>query len=154
MRRRDFLASIVSLVGGCDQNTSTSRGLDMPTSAPEKIRLIPDNWRIQYVGRLADRRLFWVDAQLDPAGGATKDFVCTFVFDEDGHSIDHSIELIGVRGSYPSGKVANAIDQHLAALGDRTITDIWVRLFSVASNNTVFGLIPRQTEGGGWRVEF
>jgi len=29
----------------------------MPNAAPEKIRLIPDEWHIQHVGRLADGRL-------------------------------------------------------------------------------------------------
>jgi hypothetical protein len=126
----------------------------MPNAAPEKIRLIPDNWHIKHVGRLVDRRLFWVNAQLDPGGGITKDFVCTFVFDEDGHLTDHSIELVGMRGSYSSGGVTSAMDQHLAALGDHVVADIWIRPFSVASNNAVFGLIPRHTGNGEWRVEF
>jgi hypothetical protein len=92
--------------------------------APEKIRLIPDDWHIQHVGRRVDGRLFWVDGQLDPAGGATKDFVCTFIFDQDGRLIQHSIELIGARGSYPEGSVGKAMDRHVA------------------------------TEEGEWRVEF
>jgi hypothetical protein len=44
--------------------------------------------------------------------------------------------------------------RHLDALGDRTRTDIWVRPFSVDSNSAVFGLIPRKTVAGEWRVEF
>jgi hypothetical protein len=126
----------------------------MSDSAPEKIRLIPDDWHIRHVGRLTDGRLFWVDGQLDPAGGATKDFVCTFVFDQDGSLVENSIELIGVRGSYPNGSVAQAMNRHLSALGNPANADIWVRPFSVESNGAVFGLIPRQTEDGEWRVEF
>jgi hypothetical protein len=98
--------------------------------------------------------LFWVDGQLDPSSGATKDFVCTFIFDQDGRLIEHSIELIGARGSYLAGSVERAMDQHLAALGDHSVTDIWVRPFSVQSNSAIFGLIPRQTGDGEWRVEF
>jgi hypothetical protein len=126
----------------------------MLNAIPEKIRLIPDDWHILHVGRLVDGRLFWVDSQLDPAGGATKDFVCTFIFGQDGRLMEHSIELIGVRDSYPERSVAKAIDRHVAALGDHSATDIWVRPFSVESNSAVFGLIPRQTDGGEWRVEF
>lgn len=98
--------------------------------------------------------MYWVDTQLDPAGGVTRDFVFTFVFDEDGVLADHSIELIGTRGSHPNRNVNEAIDRHLAALGDRTPADVWVRPFSVESHGAVFGLIPRQLDDGEWRVEF
>ena len=121
---------------------------------PEKIRLIPDSWHIRHVGRVADGRLFWVASQLDSTGGATKDFVCTFIFDQDGGLFEHSIELIGVRGSYPDDSFTKSLDRHVAALGDCAVTDIWVRPFSIQGHGTEFGLIPRQTEGGGWRVEF
>jgi hypothetical protein len=126
----------------------------MPTGGPEKIRLIPDKWHIHNAGRLADGRLFFVDAQLHFAGNATKDFVCTFIFDHDGQLVEHSIELMGVRGTYSRGSVESAMNRHLAALGERVIADIWVRPFNVESNGTVFGLIPRQSENGEWRVEF
>src|SRR5262249_21232499 len=119
-----------------------------------KIRLIPDRWHIHNVGRLSDGRLFFVDGQLDFASGVTKDFVCTFVFDQNGRLNEHVVELVGERGAYPAGSVGRLIDRQLAALGDRTRTDIWVRPFGVESHGTVFGLIPRHVEGGRWRVEF
>lgn len=131
-----------------------SEGSPVPIAAPEKIRLIPDKWHIRNVGRLSDGRLFFVDSQLDYGAGATRDFVCTFLFDKNGHLIDHSIELIGVRGTYPDGRVSKTLSQHLSVLGDRACNDIWVRPFSVESNGAVFGLIPRQTGPGEWRVEF
>jgi hypothetical protein len=155
MNRRLFLAGVlVSTASICKQASSNQGRASTLDRAPEKIRLIPDDWHIQHVGRRVDGRLFWVDGQLDPAGGATKDFVCTFIFDQDGRLIEHSIELIGVRGSYPEGSVGIAMDRHIAAVGDLVATDIWVRPFSVEKNNAVFGLIPRQTEDGEWRVEF
>jgi hypothetical protein len=103
---------------------------------------------------MADGRLFWIDAQLDPAGGATRDFACTFIFDPDGHLVEHSIELIGVRGAYPNDSVEKAINRHLLALDRPAHTDIWVRPFSIVSDGVVFGLIPRQVEDGEWVVEF
>jgi hypothetical protein len=155
MKRRLFLAGMsISITGVYKQALPSSREVNMLDAAPEKIRLIPDDWHIQHVGRLADGRLFWVDAQLDPAGGRTKDFVCSFIFDQDGRLTEHSIELIGVRGSYPERSVAMAMERHLSALGNHDSTDIWVRLFSVESNGTVFGLIPREYESGEWQVEF
>jgi hypothetical protein len=130
------------------------RGLVVSDAVPEKIRLIPDQWHMRNVGRLPDGRLFFVGSQLQYNGGVTRDFVCTFIFENDGHLVDHSIELIGARGTYPNGGVSRAMRQHLAALGDCTRTDVWVRPFSVESNDTIFGLIPRKTESGEWRVEF
>jgi hypothetical protein len=121
---------------------------------PEKIRLIPDNWHMRNVGRLSDERLFFVDGQLDYASGRTRDFICTFLFDPDGRLVSHSIELIGVRRLYPDEKVGEALKRHLDALGERTSTDIWVRPFSIESNGAVFGLIPRKTDAGEWRVQF
>jgi len=121
---------------------------------PEKIRLVPDIWHIHNVGRLSDGRLFLVDGQLDFKSGATKDFVCTFVFDKDGRLIDQTIELVGQRGSYPDGKVSETFKRHIAALGEHTITDIWIRPFSVKSHDTVFGFIPRRRDSGEWYVEF
>lgn len=136
------------------QRSSQMSGSTTSDAAPERIRLIPDQWHIHNVGRLSDGRLFFVDSQLDAAGGVTKDFVCTFIFDQDGHLVEHSIELVGDRGAYPEGSVSMLISRHLAALGDRALTDIWVRPFRVESSGTVFGLIPRRIEHGGWRVEF
>lgn len=123
-------------------------------NAPEKIHLIPDEWRITHVGRLADGRLFWVDAQLLPSRDATKDFVCTFLFDQDGRLVEHTIDLLGPRGSYPDADVALTFDRHLSVLGNPPNADIWVKPFSVERDGVVFGLIPRQTEDGEWLVEF
>lgn len=155
MQRRVVLTAIAgSFVVGCGFHAARPEGIALSDQAPEKIRLVPDDWHIDNVGRLADGRLFWVVGQLDPADGATKDFVCTFVFSTDGQLVEHSIELIGVRGAYPAGSGDSATDRHLEALGGHVVTDVWVRPFSVESNGTVFGLIPRQTEDGEWRVEF
>ncbi len=126
----------------------------MSDGAPEKIRLIPDEWHINHVGRLGEDRLFFVDGQLDSTNGVTNDYVCTFIFDKDGRLVEHLIELIGARGAYPDSSASNAMRLHLEALEDRTQTDIWVRPFSVESQGTVFGLIPRKTASGEWRVEF
>jgi hypothetical protein len=124
------------------------------SASPEKIRLIPDAWHLRNLGRLSGGRFFFVDGQLDYTSGTTRDFVCTFLFDPGGDLIDHSIELIGARGSHSDRSVSSAVKRHLDALGRLTRTDIWVRPFSVESNGAVFGLVPRKTEAGEWRVEF
>jgi hypothetical protein len=155
MKRRHFVTgTFAAISGACYRRLSRAEGLTLSNAAPEKIRLIPDEWHIRNVGRLNEGRLFFVDGQLDYVGGATRDFVCTFIFDKDGHLIDRTIELIGTRGAYADGSVGKAMDRHLVALGDRLRADIWVRPFSVESNGAVFGLIPRKTKSGEWRVEF
>ncbi len=123
--------------------------------APEKIRLIPDEWHIHNVGRLSDGRLFFVDAQFDPLGGnLIRDFACTFIFDSDGRLVEHAIEFVGERNAYPDLSMDSAISRHLDALGARVLSDIRVRPFSVESDGAVFGLIPRRIAHGEWRVEF
>jgi hypothetical protein len=147
MKRRAFTASLlVSIAGGCARSAAS-------TSAPEKIHLVPDDYRIEHAGHLADGRLFWVDVQLNSANGQTQDFVCTYVFDADGNLSANPIELIGARGEYQAGAVEQAIGSQLTALGAHTQAAIWVRPFQVESHGAVFGLVPRQTPDGEWRVE-
>ena len=129
---------------------------------PDKIRLVLDDYHIEHAGKLADGRLFWVTQQLDPAQGITRDFVCTFIFDADGNLVDHTIDLLGFRGSYPNELTGETYEKHLATLGDYKVADIWVRLFEVPVHDVVIGLIPRSPEGDepddvdedDWRVEF
>lgn len=122
---------------------------------PTKIRLVPDKWHIHHVGRLPAGRLFWVDEQLHYRDQKTTDFVCTYVFDNDGRLISHNIESLGVRRKVTEddARIEAALDRHLAALGKRTAKDIWIRPFSLKSQGMVFGLIPRQLGNGTWRVE-
>jgi|SRR5579871_554858 len=155
MTRRGLVVRLLGFVlSGCGRQTARVESVSEVGIRPEKIHLIPDRFHIQNVGKLSDGRLFFIDSQLDPNGGVTKDFVCTFVFDRNGNLVDHSIELIGERGKYPKQSVRDRMDRHLARLGIRAISDIWVKPFSVESNGVAFGLIPRQVPGGQWRVEF
>lgn len=155
MKRRDFGAALLgAMAGGCARAASEGEASKISTEAPEKIRLVPDDWHISHVGTLADGRLFWIDTQLTSASTQTKDFACTFVFDADGRLNEHTIDLIGVRGEYPNGSVEHTIESHLAALGERDRAPIWVRPFQIESHDAVFGLVPRQLPDGQWRVDF
>ena len=139
----------------------------MVSGAPEKIHLIPDNWHIKHVGQLADGRLFLVDTQLELRHGITRDYVCTFIFDPDGHLVSHDIELLGERGAYSDKDAVSAFEKHIAALGDHEITDIWIRPFQLRSHETTFGFVavspeefmdedddPSDLSPDDWRVEF
>ena len=149
MKRRDFAAALfVSMAGGCAKAASGAEETSMTDVAPEKIRLVPDDWRIQHAGNLADGRLFWIDAQLNYANGHTKDFVCTFVFAADGSLSEHEIELIGVRGEYPGEAVALAIERHVVALGGHVQAAIWVRPFSSFTVCAACRSIAARRDGG------
>jgi len=150
MRRRQLIAGMLgALLTGQGR---IDRAADAP---PEKIRLIPDEWNIHNVGRLKDGRLYFVAAQFYWLGGnLTWDFACTFLFNPDGQLIEHDIEFVGERNAYPDSSMDAAISRHLDRLGERILTDIWVRPFRVESHTTVFGLIPRRVEDRRWRVEF
>ena len=124
--------------------------------APKKKRLIPDKWYILHVGKIADGMLFFIDSQLYPDKSGTRDFVCSFLFDSDGHNVAHRIDEMGYRGTYSDDAVRQAFKKHLALLGPYQISDIWIRPFTIRKDGISFGFIPRKPESAGddWRVEF
>lgn len=139
----------------------------MTPGKPDKIRLVPDDYHISHAGTLADGRLFWVTQQLDFSQDVTRDYVCTFIFDADGNLVDHTIDSLGFRGTYPDGQTREIYEKHLAVLGDYEIANIWIRLFEVAVDDVVIGLIPvapeefmeegddpEDLDEDDWRVEF
>lgn len=122
--------------------------------APEKIRLIPDDYHLPHIGRLSDGRLFLVAIQLEFGRIPTRDYVCTFLFDDDGKLVDQTIDLVGERDSYPTELVRRIYDRHLEALGRHEISEIWLRPFKAQSHGVEFGFIADHDEEAGWRVEF
>ena len=154
MHRRQVVAALAACALGACSEPAGPGDLPIASVMPGKIRLVPGDLHIRHVGRLADGRLFWVTSQLDQAPEGTKDYVCTFVFNDDGEVLGHNIELIGVRGAYPTESVGIAVQKHVTALGAHTVEAIWVRTFSVDVNGVEFGLIPRLLDDGEWRVEF
>jgi len=153
MKRRQFIALLAGSLSASCQTTSQANADAMSDQPPEKIRLIPDRWHLPYVGRLKTGQLYYVESQLISLKGITRDFVCTYLFEPSGQINRHLIEAIGIRGSYPPGAVGQAISRHLSNLGERSVEDIWIQLFSIANEGTVFGFIPRKTSAGSWRVE-
>ncbi len=154
MRRRQVFASLLGVLLGAQTRLQIARP-DAADTAPEKIRLIPDELRINHVGRLSDGRLYFVDSQFFFLGGnLTWDFASTLRFGSYGRAIKDVIEFVGERNAYPEGNMGVAITRHLDVLGERIVTDIWVRPFSLESSGTMFGLIPRRIARGDWRVEF
>jgi len=97
-----------------------------------------------------------VDGQLiggGGRGGATRDYVCTYLFDADGDLVEHRIDGLGPRdnGTAKRGKQKQA--EHLVALGKFQKTDIWIKPFTVQHDGAEFGLVVREITAGEWVVD-
>ena len=106
MRRRQGIASILGVLLGGQGRIQPYGTSD---AAPEKIRLIPDEWHIHNAGRLSDGRLFFVAAQFDPLGGnLIRDFACTFLFDTDELPRADTANIVGT-GERQARRVVSAL---------------------------------------------
>lgn len=116
---------------------------------PERVRLIPDSYHLNHVGRQSDGSLYWIDVQLnfDRAANSTRDFACLYIFGPDGALISHQIEDLGLRSS-DQRRASHVITEMMQSLSAPVSTDIWVRPFSVDHDGLRFGLIVRETEIG------
>ncbi len=111
-----------------------------------KVRLIPDDYHIYHVGKLAAGAQFWIDVQLRSEAESTRDFVATYVFDLDGVLIHNEIVDLGLRSESDRRVPAIVIDEQLARLGSFEKTDISVFPFSINAHGLTFGLVVRQPD--------
>lgn len=128
----------------CASAVAQGQKADGSNQVPVKIHLIPDNYHLKNVGTLSDGRLYWIDVQLsyDHAAGDTRDFVCMYIFSEDGHLVDHTITDLGLRSS-SALKASEVIRQMVATQSKPTLRDIWVHPFAAEHLGLTFGLIIR-----------
>lgn len=139
------LAWLFTGPGGTDPDRNGGRPVDR-AGYPERILLIPDDYHLRHVGRLADGRQYWIDVQLlsDPRTRVTRDFVCLYVFDAAGGLEMHEIHALGPRT--PDQPAASAvIAELLQSLPGTRASEIRVRPFSVEHDGQVFGLVVRDT---------
>ncbi|MBI3440179.1 MAG: hypothetical protein HY054_16265 [Proteobacteria bacterium] len=121
---------------------------------PEKLLIVPDEFHLDDAGRCADGRNVIMTTQLIPSVGQTKDFICTFWFDNGGHLVAHRIDEVGIRGAYDEDGAKRIWASHADAVGVIDPQPFWVKPFSVDFDGQAFGLIPEQTEDGEWQVIF
>ncbi len=84
----------------------------------------------------------------------TRDFICTFWFDDDGNLVQHRIDELGVREGYDRSAAENIWNAHLSDVGELDPAPFWVRPFSVEFAGFSFGLIPREMDEEEWQVTF
>lgn len=111
-----------------------------------KVRLIPDDYHLHEVGVLGNGAGYWIDVQLNPENGSTRDFVTTYVFDVEGRMIWHLIEDMDLRSDPRQKSVKETIAAHKAKLGAAERSDIWISPFSVEAHGLTFGLVVRKPE--------
>lgn len=111
-----------------------------------KIRLIPDQYHLPDVGRLDAGAQFWIDLQLQPESESVRDFVATYVFDDDGVLIWYEIDDLGLRSDPNARRASEVIEQQKTKLGASERADIWVYPFSVTAHGSTFGLVVRPPE--------
>lgn len=128
---------------------------------PAKFRIARDDYHARYVGRTKSGRQFFVTTPFvfEPRGEG-RNFVATFLFDQDGHLVADRIDEVGPRGDsgYPPGNIDEGlVDEtrraHVAALDVAEFCDVEVAPFEIKRFGLSFGLIPRRDDEGeedGW----
>ncbi len=119
----------------------------------QKIRLIPDSYHLTNVGQLDNGNNYWIDVQLIPERRDTRDFVATYIFDDDGTLIDSEIINLGLRSDPNALRVKDVIAQQRSKIGVRKAgifggksESFWVKPFSVRAYDVDFGLVVREPE--------
>jgi hypothetical protein len=121
---------------------------------PEKLLIVPDEFDLDHAGCCADGRNVWIASQIVTGLGQTRDFICTFWFDDDGQLVAHRIDEVGMRGAYDKETGRKTWASHVEAVGDIDPQPFWVRPFSVKFADRAFGLIPEKMDDGDWHVIF
>ena len=147
-----FFARLLAITAGALSSHSAQAydpgDLSAHGTSEIRVHLIPDEWHLHHVGKLPDGRLIWIETQLsyDRTLRDTRDFLCIWIFSKEGVLTDQSkIIDLGWR-SNPIGSRRLFIEQELEALGGLTVTDIWVRPFSVEKYGLIFGLLIRDED--------
>ncbi|MEU4619297.1 hypothetical protein AB0G04_04850 [Actinoplanes sp. NPDC023801] len=113
----------------------------MPSGAPERIAIEPDDFQARHVGHTADGRQFFLTTPFEPGA---REFVALYLFRADGMFTEARID------AFDPGERAAADRAHrrlLRELGDVTIGRISVAPFAVERFGTTFGLISAPPQG-------
>jgi hypothetical protein len=126
-------------------------------SKPKLIAIDHDDYHATYVGRLVDRRQFFLTTPFVPAigGSSGREFVALYLFDEHGRFLEARVDDLGTRAELDQQHAQAVFEGRLAELGTVDYCRIEVQPFEVERFGTAFGLIPRppEEEDDDWWVE-
>ena len=128
----------------------------MSKHPPAFIAIDRDDAYAKYVGRTADRKQFFLTKPYLAAGPGEPehDFLCLYIFDEDGVLIDAQIEDLGSRDQVDVEQARTIRALMLESLGKYSPGRILVVPFRVERFGVEFGLIahPPKRLTDDWRV--
>lgn len=120
--------------------------------APQRIRIAPDDYRIERAGRAADGSQFFLTGlfvgRTDHHPGC--EYVATFRWNPDGTFRDAKLTDLGPRATLTDEAYEEAIKVHENALGSFVIAPIEVAPFGLEREGVTFGLIYTTFEGSEW----
>ena len=119
------------------------------TAAPTHITIVPDEWHMQHVGKLANGRLFYCETQVAYEDGQSHDYYVAYTFDNDGTLASHEIVPVGVRGQYKDEDANRVGEEILERLGERTTETIKVRPFQIEFDGRTFGFVTSAWDEDG-----
>lgn len=114
---------------------------DFLARAPERFRIIPDDYHVPYAGTAGDGRRFFLSEELFTDGRA---FVGLFLWHADGTHDEVVVDEVARRGDVPPGQAAPAgaaelVAERLRGLGDYTLEAIDVAPFVTVIEGVRFG---------------
>ena len=131
-----------------DKNPQPQGKRRPPAKAPKRIRIKPDDYEANNIGKIGDGRQFFLTCPFVPGNSksAGAEYVACYIFDAAGELISAQIDALGVRGTGTAEKRVLIVEKRLKALGKTRRQAIKVVPFSINKYGTEFGLIARPPE--------
>lgn len=119
-----------------------------PLKAPKRIKIKPDDYEANNIGKIADGRQFFLTCPFVPGTKSAPgtEYVACYIFAAAGEFISAQIDALGVRGSGTAEKRVMIVEERLKALGKTRRQSIKIVPFSIIKNDVEFGLIARPPE--------
>ncbi|NIK56935.1 hypothetical protein [Kribbella shirazensis] len=119
--------------------------------APERFRIVPDDYHVPYAGTAADGRKFFLSDELFVPGSGTA-YVGLFLWNADGTFAELKVDEVRRPEGLPPAQAASAgadqlVAARLAELGKYVLEPIDVAPFTVNRNGVTFGWAVTQFEG-------
>ena len=118
------------------------------TTPPKRIKIVPDDYHADMVGKTKDLRQFFVTTPFTASHPETKkscEFISVFIWEKDGRFKEAIIDNLGPRADLDEEERRRKYDNRIKDLGEIIITTIDVAPFEVERFGLKFGLIYSST---------
>lgn len=119
--------------------------------APERIRIVPDDFHVPFAGTAGDGRRFFLSAELFDPGGS--EYVGLFLWTDDGAFDELLVDEVPAPPGSPADDAARAeadrvVEGRLAELGGYVLEPIDVEPFARVVDGVTFGWVPDRYADG------